>query len=94
MDIDHTIRTSLDKVYNGNTDGMGTLVQHFYRKYADYIYTSEEYKVESINWENLKRECSKQIAAAGGLDGWTKADLTWASGTGFIHMAGKMVQRH
>ena len=66
---------------------MGKLVENFSKKYEEYIYTANEHTIHDICWQDLKRECRKKTGAAGGLDGWTKADLYWTSDLGYQWLA-------
>ena len=66
---------------------MDKLVTDFGHKYADYIYNAAEYPIQAIKWQDLKKECSKNTTSAGGMDGWTKADLAWASDYAFQWLA-------
>ena len=87
QEIDNIIRQAWDKVYNGNVQDMDKLVTDFGHKYADYIYNAAEYPIQAIKWQDLKKECSKNTTSAGGMDGWTKADLAWASDYAFQWLA-------
>ena len=43
--------------------------------------------IKELDWIDLKAVCTQSLGAAGGLDGWTKAELAWTSDRGFQLLA-------
>ena len=83
QEVDEIARAAWTSVYDGNVADMKQVIDAFFTKYDEHIYTAGEYQVGPLKWEDIKQECARNSKSAGGLDIWTKRELSWLSDSAY-----------
>ena len=86
-EVDQTAREAWGQIFNGNASDIQKVVDEFMAKYSDHIHDDEEYEIEDVKWQDLKKACGINTQAVGCMDKWTKAEFRLLFDRAFMWLA-------
>ena len=85
--IDEITGEAWDSIFVGKTDDPQSMVEKFFEKYDDHIFTGLEFVVKPLDPKDIGSVCFKGLDSSGGFDGLTRKELSLLPDTAFVWLA-------